>query len=98
MLMQDVSHNRRLARLTQLTEDLTQSRSAEQTFETLEREFLEVDGFVASILLSTAGLPDGHYRVLRIRFHGGNGSTGDQSHSRVAGVRSGGVLAAIIAR
>jgi len=61
---QDLSQNRRIARLTQLTRELEQSRTPEDTLRILERGFAEVDGFVASLLLSTRGLSPGHYRVV----------------------------------
>ena len=61
---QDLSQNRRIARLTQLTRELEQSRTPEDTLRVLERGFAEVDGFVASLLLSTRGLSPGHYRVV----------------------------------
>ena len=61
---QDLSQNRRIARLTQLTRELEQSRTPEDTLRVLERGFVEVDGFVASLLLSTRGLSPGHYRVV----------------------------------
>ena len=65
MKVQDVSENRRIMRLTRLMRELEQSRTLEQAFETLQRAFSEIDGLVASLLLSTAGLPTGHYRLLR---------------------------------
>jgi sigma-B regulation protein RsbU (phosphoserine phosphatase) len=43
---------------------LEQSRTPEDTLRILERAFAEVDGFVASLLLSTRGLSPGHYRVV----------------------------------
>ena len=64
MRTQDLSQNRRIARLTQLTRELEQSRTPEDTLRILERGFTEVDGFVASLLLSTRGLSPGHYRVV----------------------------------
>jgi sigma-B regulation protein RsbU (phosphoserine phosphatase) len=64
MRAQDLSQNRRIARLTQLTRELEQSRTPEDTLRILERGFTEVDGFVASVLLSTRGLSPGHYRVV----------------------------------
>ena len=64
MHKQDLSQNRRIARLTQLTLELEQSRTPEETLRILERGFAEVGGFVASLLLSTRGLSPGHYRVV----------------------------------
>jgi sigma-B regulation protein RsbU (phosphoserine phosphatase) len=43
---------------------LEQSRTPEDTLRILERGFAAVDGFVASLLLSTRGLSSGHYRVV----------------------------------
>ena len=64
MHTQDLSQNRRIARLAQLTRELEQSRTPEDTLRILERGFAEVEGFVASLLLSTRGLGPGHYRVV----------------------------------
>ena len=64
MHLQDLSQNRRIARLAQLTRELEQSQTPEDTLRILERGFAEVDGFVASLLLSTRGLSPGHYRVV----------------------------------
>ncbi len=61
---QDLSQNRRIARLAQLTRELEQSRTPEDTLRVLERAFVEVDGFVASLLLSTRGVSPGHYRLV----------------------------------
>jgi hypothetical protein len=61
---QDLSQNRRIARLTQLTRELEQSHTPEDTLRVLERGFTDVDGFVASLLLSTRGLSPGHYRAV----------------------------------
>ncbi len=60
MHLQDLSQNRRIARLTQLTRELEQSRTPEETLQMLETGFAEVEGFVASLLLSTRGLSPGH--------------------------------------
>ncbi len=64
MHTQDLSQNRRIARLAQLTRELEQSRTPEDTLRIVERGFVEVDGFVASLLLSTRGLCPSHYRVV----------------------------------
>ena len=64
MHVQDLSQNRRIARLAQLTRELEQSRTPEDTLRIIERGFAEVDGFVASLLLSTRDLSPGHYRVV----------------------------------
>lgn len=59
---QDLTQNRKIARLAQLTRELVQSRTPEDTLRILERGFAEVDGFVASLLLSTRGLSPGQLR------------------------------------
>lgn len=64
MHAQDLSQNRKIARLAQLTRELEQSRTPEDTLRIVERGFAEVDGFVASLLLSTRGLSPGQYRVV----------------------------------
>ncbi len=94
MHLQDLSQNRRIARLTQLTRELEQSRTPEDTLWILERGLAEVDGFVASLLLSTRGLGPGHYRVVGTQLK--DEPLGDL-HSRAkeepAPVRRGGILA-----
>jgi sigma-B regulation protein RsbU (phosphoserine phosphatase) len=67
MTVKSLSANSRTASLGRLTRKLQQSRTAEETLRALQRGFAEVGGFVASILLSTRGLPDGHYRVARLQ-------------------------------
>ena len=56
MDLQDVSQNRRIARLAQLTQELEHSRSADETMRMLLRAFADVGGFVASLFVSTRGL------------------------------------------
>jgi sigma-B regulation protein RsbU (phosphoserine phosphatase) len=99
MVVQDLSHNLRIASLTKLMRALEQSRTPEQTLRTLERGFSEAYGFGASILLSTRGLPPGQYRVLRMRLEDtpGNGDS-EQAPDEPGPVQSGGIVAAIIAR
>ena len=79
---QDLSQNRRIARLTQLTRELEQSRTPEDTLQILERGFTEVDGFVASLLLSTRGLSPGHFRVVDAP----SGLTGSRASSATAAI------------
>ena len=96
MIVQDISHNVRISKLARLARELEQCRTLEQTFETLQRAF-EVDGSVISLLVSTAGLVAGQYRVLRSgradESRGASALDGDPDI-----VHAGGTLAQIIAR
>jgi len=99
MNVQDVSPNPKLASLKELTRSLEQSLSPDETLRALHRGFTEADGFVASILLSTRGMGQGHYRVVRLQL------TDDPQESVFASVseeqspvQSGGIVAAITAR
>jgi sigma-B regulation protein RsbU (phosphoserine phosphatase) len=78
---------------------LGQSRSPEDTLRILERGFAEVDGFVASLLLSTRGLSPGHYRVVDAHL---KDEPLRDLHSlgkeEPGPVRRGGILGAIISR
>lgn len=67
MTAKSLSANSRIASLGRLTLKLQQSSTAEETLRALQRGFAELGGFVASILLSTRGLPSGHYRVVRLQ-------------------------------
>ena len=97
MHQQDVSRDRRIARLARLTQELEHTRSADETMRTLLRAFADVGGFVASLFLSTRGLRPGEYRV--VRAHLGNDLEGDlfdHSPEREAPVRRGGIIGTII--
>ena len=99
MHLQDLSQNRRIARLAQLTRELEQSRTPEDTLRILERGFAEVDGFVASLLLSTRGLSPGHYRVVGAQLKDEPLSDlPSQAKEEPGPVRRGGILGAIISR
>jgi len=99
MHTQDLSQNRRISRLVQLTRELEQSRTPEDTLRILERGFAEVDGFVASLLLSTRGLSPGHYRVVGAQLRDEPLSDlPSQAKEEPAPVRRGGILGAIIRR
>jgi phosphoserine phosphatase RsbU/P len=96
MDVQDVSQNRRIARLAQLTQELEHSHSADATVRTLLRAFADVGGFVASLFVSTRGLRAGEYRVVRV--HLGDDLEGDlldPSPQEQAPVRRGGILGTI---
>ncbi len=99
MHTQDLSQNHRISRLVQLTRELEQSRTPEDTLRKVERGFAEVDGFVASLLLSTRGLSPGHYRVVGAQL---KDEPLSESHilakEEPAPVRRGGILGAIIRR
>ena len=61
--------------------------------------FAEVDGFVASLLLSTRGLGPGHYRVVRAQLKDEPLSDlPSQAKEEPGPVRRGGILGAIIRR
>src|SRR5271157_5929281 len=99
MHIQDLSQNRRIAGLTQLTRELEQSRTPEDTLRILERGFAEVDGFVASLLLSTRGLSPGNYRVVGAQLQDEPLSDlPSQAKEEPGPVRRGGILGAIIRR
>ena len=99
MYTQDLSQNRRIARLTQLTRELAQSRTPEKTGPILHRAFAEADGFVVSLLLSTRGLGPGHYRVFRARLKDEPGcDLPGQAQEELGPVQCGGILGAIIRR
>src|SRR5271163_4893414 len=96
---EDLTQNPRIARLTRLRRELEQTRSADESLRTLQRGFADVGGFVASMLVSTRGLPPGQYRVVRLQMN-------DERQSDVFApaqpepgpVLSGGIVAAIVAR
>jgi sigma-B regulation protein RsbU (phosphoserine phosphatase) len=99
MDVQDLSQNLRIARLTKLTWELEQSRTPEQTLRTLHRGFSEAYGFVASVLLSTRGLPQGQYRVVQIDLEGRPANALYGRGPREPGpAQSGGIVPAIIGR
>jgi sigma-B regulation protein RsbU (phosphoserine phosphatase) len=100
MNVQDVSQNRRIASLTKLMRELEQSRTPQQTIRTLQRGFSETDGFGASMLLSTRGLPRGQYRVVQMLLDDGPFTRDHAEHAPISDgpVQGGGVVAAIIGR
>ncbi|MDB5358552.1 MAG: hypothetical protein JWN24_5005 [Phycisphaerales bacterium] len=99
MDVQDLSQNLRIASLTKLMRKLEQSRTPEQTMQALNRGFAEAYGFVASVLLSTRGLPQGQYRVVQMQLE--DGPLNDlprQAPDESGPVQSGGIMGAIIGR
>jgi sigma-B regulation protein RsbU (phosphoserine phosphatase) len=98
MQLLDISHNPRISRLTQLTHELDESRSPEQTFAILRQAFCDVDGFVATLFLSTADMSAGRYRVLDALLEPGAQAIPRRGTERADFVCSGGILATIIAR
>src|SRR5258708_23047955 len=99
MHVQDLSRNHRIASLTKLTQELDQSQSPEQTFRALQRGFTEAYGFSASMLLSTRGLPQGHYRIVQMRLEDPpHDDDPDQAPDEPGPVQSGGIVAEIIGR
>jgi len=69
MKLQEVPQNRRISSLTQLTRELEQSRSPDQTVQALQRAFAEADGFIPSLMLSTRGLKPCQYRVVQMQLN-----------------------------
>src|SRR5882724_351429 len=99
MNVQDVSPNPKLASLKELTRSLEQSLSPDETLRALHRGFTETGGFVASMLLSTRGLDQGQYRVVRVQLTDDLQESVFASVSEEQGpVQSGGIVAAITAR
>lgn len=95
----DVSQNLKIATLQKLARDLEQSLTLEDTLRALHRGFTEIDGFHASVLLSTRGLSRGRWRVVRMHLTDDpQRNLLDSSSEEQAPVYSGGVLAAITAR
>jgi sigma-B regulation protein RsbU (phosphoserine phosphatase) len=99
MDVQDLSQNRRIVSLMKLTRELEQCRTPKQTLRTLHRGFAEAYGFVASVLLSTRGLPQGQYRVVQMDLEGRPANAlYRESRHEWGPVQSGGIVAAIIGR
>jgi len=97
MDVQDLSQNLRIASLTKLMRELEQSRTPEETLRTLKRGFSEAYGFGASVLLSTRGLPQGHYRVVQMSLEAGTlNDPSWQAPDEPGSVQSGGIVAVII--
>ena len=99
MDVQDFSWDPNITSLRKRTRDLEQSRTPDQTLQALERGFTETGGFIASVLLSTRGLPQGHYRVVYMHLRNDTQrdvlSPANEPHGPV---HAGGIVAAITAR
>ena len=96
---QDLSSNLTITRLKTLTRDLEHSRTIEQTVRALERAFAESDGLFATLLLSTRGLGNGEYRVVRMHLADDPATLIGHSKKRQSvPVQAGGVLSEIVAR
>jgi sigma-B regulation protein RsbU (phosphoserine phosphatase) len=99
MHTQYLSLNRRIARLAQLTGELEESQTPEDTLWALRRAFVDVNGFAATLLLSTRGLGPGHYRVVRAQLEDeARSDFPGQAKEEPGPVRRGGILGAIIRR
>lgn len=99
MKVKDLSHNPKLASLKELTRSLEQSLTPDETLRALHRGFTETDGFIASMLLSTRGLGQGQYRVVRVQLTDDPQESVFASVSQEQGpVLSGGIVAGITAR
>jgi sigma-B regulation protein RsbU (phosphoserine phosphatase) len=64
MQTQDTSTNRRIASLWRLNRELHKTTTPEETMRAVRLAFMEAYGGVASIMLSTRGLPAGEFRVV----------------------------------
>lgn len=100
----DVFRNPKIARLARLTGDLRQCRTPEATLAVLRQGLAEIHGVTASVLLTTRGLPEGHYQVLDMQLEDGRPSERPVGAAAGGGlteprpVLSGGVMGAVIAR
>jgi sigma-B regulation protein RsbU (phosphoserine phosphatase) len=97
MQVQDLSANPRIESVKRLTQALQRSATPEQSLRAIQQALSEVNGFVASVLLSTRGLPAGQYRVVQMRLEE---LQVDQPHpppiTQTAPPRSGGMMGTII--
>lgn len=99
MYVQDMSESLKIARLTELTRELHESRTPEDTLRIVHSGFADINGSVAVLLLSTRELAAGTCRVVRIQVP-------DDPHyvrhrqvpSNLVAEECGGVLGAITAR
>ena len=95
----DLSQNLKIATLQRLTRNLVQSLNLEDTLRALHRGFTEIDGFFASVMLSTRGLNRGRWRVVRMHLTDDpQDNLLDAASEEQAPVHSGGIVAAITAR
>ena len=98
MHVEELSQNRRIASLARLTRELEQSRTAQQSMRILQHGFAEVEGFVASLFVSTRGLGPGQYRVIQARLM--EDLVGDDflelSRQEQAPSTSGGIIGSVI--
>jgi sigma-B regulation protein RsbU (phosphoserine phosphatase) len=99
MKVQDLSQNRRIARLRKMTRELECSNTPLETLRTIHRGLDEAYGVIASLTVSTRGLAEGYYRVVQLRLEGEPlGDVYDPAPDEPWPVQCGGVVAAIIAR
>jgi sigma-B regulation protein RsbU (phosphoserine phosphatase) len=96
MVTQNLSQNLRIASLSKLTHELSHCATPDQTLRALQQGFREAYGFVAWLLVSTVGLPEGHYRVIATQFEGQPlNYFWDKTPTSVY---SGGIVSAVVAR
>src|SRR5258706_9092467 len=99
MKTQDLSQNQRIARLWKMTQELERSSTPLETLRTIHQGLDEAYGIIASLTVSTRGLPKGYYRIVQLQLEGDpliddSGPTPNEPWP----VQSGGVVAAIIGR
>ena len=99
MKAQDLSQNQRVARLWKMTQELERSSTPLETLRTIHQGLDEAYGIIASLTVSTRGLPKGYYRVVQLQLEGEPLiDISDPAPNEPWPVQSGGVVAAIIGR
>src|SRR5258705_11151871 len=99
MKAQDLSQHQRVARLWKLTQELERSSTPLETLRTIHQGLDETYGIIASLTVSTRGLPKGYYRIVQLQLEGDPliDDSGPESNEPWP-VQSGGAVAAIIGR
>jgi sigma-B regulation protein RsbU (phosphoserine phosphatase) len=99
MKAQDLSQNQRIARLWKMTQELERSSTPLETLRTIHQGLDETYGIIASLTVSTRGLPKDYYRVVQLQLEGEPLiDISDPAPNEPWPVQSGGVVAAIIGR
>jgi len=95
MERQELSHNGRIQRLAELTQELRQSHTTEQTLRAFEHGFAEGGQPLISLFLSTRGLTGGQYRLIRMALPGPHETSVDPM-ARTDAIHRGGIVSAVI--